>query len=48
MKKLKQAAEAAAEKLKTSKKARLALTASVVAVAVLAGTVASIPKADAA
>lgn len=48
MEKLKRAAAAAVEKLKTSKKARLALTASVLSVAVLAGTLASIPKADAA
>lgn len=48
MEKLKRAAAAAVEKLKTSKKARLALTASVLAVAVLAGTLASVPKADAA
>lgn len=47
MEKLKRAAAAAVEKLKTSKKARLALTASVLLVAVLAGTLASIPKADA-
>ena len=48
MKKLKQAAAAAAEKLKTSKKTRLALAASVVAAAVLAMTVTHTPKADAA